>query len=143
MIGAIAVIAILGAYFLTSNQMRAPGGTTSTLTQTTQQAAQTITLVQAPTNAKVAIPVTVSWRIDSSVQKNIAHTAVHYSTKSIANPQSVADYQFVTDIQSGTIPNTYSAQMILVPAGTYYYRAHAIVDGQNIWSEEKMIAVGG
>ncbi len=104
----------------------------------------TITITSAPASAATSQEVAISWRIDGK-NATIPHTAVHYGTSSVANPAGPADYPLASTFLCTTrpckIPGQFLANIKINETGTYYYRAHAIIDGENIWSEEKTIEI--
>lgn len=106
-----------------------------------------VAIVSAPPSVPLGEDFEVVWRVDSPVQKEIAHTAVHYGANSIpgvlgteAGP-AASGYQFVSLIQKGTIPGTFTSSIGTRSPGTLYFRAHAIIDGNNYWSPERSILV--
>ncbi len=103
-----------------------------------------ITVTSSPTLAGTNQPISLSWKIESE-SATTAHTAVHYGPSSVANPAGPQDYPFSSDFictsKPCTIPRAFQAKISITETGTYYYRAHAIIDGKNVWSEEKTIAI--
>jgi len=92
----------------------------------------------------------ISWKI-SSEPKTIMHTAVHYDTSShraqftAATTPADAAYKSLTadyaNIES-SIPGTFAARLNAPAAGgNLYFRAHAIIDGSNYWTEEQILQV--
>ena len=142
---ALVIIAIVGVAYLSTHSYQAPAYTSTTTSSTTtaQQGNYAVSIVNAPASVLVGKPFTITWKVDSPVQKTIAHTAIHYGPRSVPNPTAPSDYPLTPDIKSGVIPGTFSIQFTITPTGTYYYRAHAIIDGQNVWSDERMITVTG
>lgn len=108
-----------------------------------------ISVVTAPQTARVGEPVNISWKV-SGAEKTISHTAIHYDYTSHPGtfgsdigPQASEYLKLTSEYASGSfnIPNTFSAIVIPYQAGTLYYRAHAIVDGKNYWTDEKSISI--
>jgi plastocyanin len=88
----------------------------------------------------------VNWRVDPGANTTIeiTHTAVHWDSVPHPEPTGPAEYgDNLTAPEQGTIPANFSAELSFAEAGTYYYRAHAIIEGENYWSEEQTVAVGG
>ncbi len=100
-----------------------------------------VEVLSAPATAAAGQSFTVSWRVNSPVQKTINHTAVHYGPDSKSEPLTLTSYPSLTAVQSGTIPNDFSANITISKTGIFYFRAHAIIDGTNYWSGEKTINI--
>jgi hypothetical protein len=106
-----------------------------------QVAKTSISLVNSPSSAYTNTPVSFIWKIDSDKQLQIPHTAIHYDTRSVPSPKAYTDYRSAGRFFDGAIPKSFSDSMTFIDTGTYYYRAHAVVDGKEIWSDEKTIVV--
>ena len=100
-----------------------------------------VEVLNAPSTAAASQGFVVSWRVNSPVQKNIQHTAVHYGSESKSEPLTLASYPSLTTAQSGAIPADFSANITIGKTGIIYFRAHAIIDGTSYWSDEKTITV--
>ncbi|MDD5473574.1 MAG: hypothetical protein PHU34_05430 [Candidatus Methanoperedens sp.] len=100
-----------------------------------------VEVLKAPASAVAGEKFEVSWRVNSPVRKDIPHTAVHYGQESKSEPLTLKSYPSLTTPQNGTIPADFSASIAVNVSGTTYFRAHAIIDGVNYWSEEKMITI--
>ena len=123
--------------------------------QVTPQATQVpldvkIYFVNLPTSIKANSKSVVKWKIESNLQKNISHTAMHYGSKSVPEELSTdvapanSGYpsftpKYASDVNK--IPNEFNTVVVLENKGTIYARAHVIVDGKNYWSDEKSIQV--
>lgn len=114
---------------------------TETPAITAPVSAATIDVLSFPPSVDAASKFSVSWKINSDAQIGIQHTAVHYGTSPVPDAKVPSDYPGVTKIQSGTIPGSFSVELSLPSAGSYYFRAHAIVDGRHVWSGEKVMTV--
>ncbi len=88
--------------------------------------------------------VNFTWRLDGP-PATINHTAVHFglvSNPGILGQETVpADTKYtdmVTDFAKGNynIPLQFVGNTKITTAGTYYFRAHAMVAGKNIWTDE-------
>lgn len=99
-----------------------------------------ITISSYPTAVRATYDLAITWRIDGP-ERSIDHTAVHYGPESKPDAQLPSDYPNVSRIQKGTIPAVYSTIMVINEPGTYYFRAHAIVDGKHFWTDEKQMIV--
>ena len=95
-----------------------------------QGGAVSVVWVTAPTGGGPGTTKSGTWKVEGGVY--IVHTNMHVGTN--ADPRYY--YQYLSDVQKGA-PGTYS-DIITIPAtapgGTYYYIAHAIVDGVNYFS---------
>ena len=108
-----------------------------------------ITSVQAPASVAADSSFAVSWAI-TGPEKAIPHTAVHYDTASHPGDFSLdvapgdSGYPSLTpEFASGefNIPNTFTVSMQAPESEVLYYRVHAIIDGNNYWTSERMITV--
>ncbi|CAG1003489.1 hypothetical protein METP3_03523 [Methanosarcinales archaeon] len=118
------------------------GTATATVIPTqTQQPGTSVDILNAPGTAVPGKSFDVIWRVNSPDEKTIPHTAIHYGPQSKAEPLTLTSYPDLTQVQSGTIPANFSAKIIINSTGTTYFRAHAIIDGVNYWSPEKIITV--
>lgn len=90
------------------------------------------------------------WRVEAEKEQTIMHTAVHYDYQShpgelgkeIGPAQS--GYTSLTPEfakRDSKIPGNFTAKITPQLDGMIYLRAHAIIDGQNYWSEEKIVKV--
>ncbi len=102
-----------------------------------------IDVTDAPLAVKAGDSFAVAWNVNGNPQA-IRHTAVHYGPASLA-PQTPSDYpkasQFLCVDAPCQIPGEFSVQLTIAEPGKYYYRAHAVVDGKNIWSAERSVSV--
>ncbi|MBI4894232.1 MAG: hypothetical protein HY833_00655 [Candidatus Aenigmarchaeota archaeon] len=100
-----------------------------------------ISLVNSPSSAYTNTPVSFIWKVDSGDEVPISHTAIHYDTRSVPSPAAYTDYRKAGRFFDGEVPGSFSDSMTILEAGTYYYRAHAVVGGKEIWSDEKTLVV--
>lgn len=94
-----------------------------------------------PTSVNAGAVFYINWKVNSVSQISIPHTAVHYGPGHVPDPKGPQDYPNASSFLSGTIPGAFSADLKIDKAGTYYFRAHAIINGANFWSDEKAITV--
>lgn len=104
-------------------------------------AVSSIAVVNAPSVGQTNMPLSFAWSIDSDKELAIPHTAVHYDTKSVPSPQAYTDYRSAGRFFDGTVPGSFSDSITFQQAGNYYYRMHAVVDGKEIWSEERALKI--
>ena len=107
-----------------------------------------IAIARAPETVQAGEKVTIVWRVESPTPKEIPHTAIHYDTTSspgkfgLDTSPNPKDYSLVTkEFYDGAfgIPDTFTTTITVEE--TIYYRAHAVVDGDNYWTEERSITV--
>lgn len=113
--------------------------------QTTPAAtpAEGVRVLTAPVFAEAGSSFEVTWRVVSLVEKNIIHTAVHYGPEHNSEPLTLQSYPDLTTPQMGLIPADFRASMTINRTGVTYFRAHAIIDGVDYWSDERTITVTG
>ncbi len=100
-----------------------------------------IKTVSSPDKVELGQTFNITWRIESNKNLSIPHTAIHYGASSVPYTQSAADYRFASKVLSGTIPALFTTEFAIETYGTIYFRAHAIIDGKDYWSDEKLLIV--
>ena len=143
----IAALAIVSS--LISGCVSAPQGTptpvvTPVMTPTPTPVptpAPSVMVLTAPATAVAGQSFVVSWRVFNPTQVTIPHTAVHYGPDSKSEPLTLKSYPNLTPVQNGTIPADFSSNITISQPGIIYYRAHAIIEGANVWSDERTIAI--
>lgn len=118
-----------------------------------QPPAQEITIgvkvLSAPISVEEGEKFKISWRVLGKEGTVISHTAIHYDN--VSHPGSLgfdimppqAGYRELT-LESALgefiLPSTFSSE---IKAGTekIYYRAHAVINGENYWTQEYAIDV--
>jgi hypothetical protein len=100
-----------------------------------------IRIIDAPKIASASQTFTISWFVQSDKIATISSTAIRYGK--IPKPRVLlpSDYAEKSTIYGGTIPATFSAQLKIDAPGTYYYRAHALINSINVWSNEHSIDI--
>ncbi len=106
-----------------------------------QEGIYKVTTLEYPKSADLGQKFIIKWKVESSENKSIEHTAVHYSNNSAPDAKVPSDYRFVSKIQAGKIPGEFSSEFAVETYGTMYFRTHAIIDGKHYWSEEKSFVV--
>ncbi|MDO8463460.1 MAG: hypothetical protein Q7S96_04300 [bacterium] len=103
-----------------------------------------------PESAAVGEAVVLRWEVRAPVGASTTHTAIHWGTVSVPGilGQDVASAQtaypeLISDYASGTfsLPREFSGGIVFPQPGTYYLRAHAVIDGQHYWSPEHTVEV--
>lgn len=108
---------------------------------------KSVTLPVIPTDVKEATSgglVNFTWRVDGPAT-TIKTTAIYYSMVSSpglladdVKPENTKYTVFVKDFIDGNynIPLQFIGNTLIKNPGTYFYRAYALVAGNNIWSSE-------
>ncbi len=109
----------------------------------TQQPGISVEVLNAPENATAGKSFDIIWRVNSLSERSINHTAIHYGPESKSEPLTLVSYPILTTPQNGKIPANFSDKITINTTGVTYFRAHAIVDGLNYWSSEKIISIKG
>lgn len=100
-----------------------------------------VIIFKAPAAIEAGRSFEISWRVNSEVERNISHTAVHYGFESKSEPLTLQSYPNLTVPQGGIIPANFSASLVINRTGILYFRAHAIIDGAHYWSGERNAAI--
>jgi len=109
-----------------------------------------IVLFTEHTTATVSQELEFAWLLNGPEGSTSMHTAIHWGD--ISHPGSfgsdVAPSQsgypnLTSDFANGefAVPELFTTKLSFTKAGTYYYRVHAIVDGQNYWTFEYTLVV--
>ncbi|RME79411.1 MAG: hypothetical protein D6769_02540, partial [Methanobacteriota archaeon] len=93
-------------------------------------------VVDAEQNFSIAYAVNANKEVPAKIN-------LVYGKNSIPFPQSESDYEFSTQAESLTAPTNMLTQLALNSSGTYFFRAHAVVNGVDYWSEEHSVNVVG
>ncbi len=139
---ALLLIAMLAAAFLAGCAQQAEENVQPA--PSAEKAAPKAIFDSAPNSATAGQEVTISWSVSGDAAIT-PHTAIHYGPSSVKNPTGPQDYAKATPFQcqitNCPIPSPFSAKLKIDEPGTYYYRAHAVINGENVWSEEKAITI--
>lgn len=108
------------------------------------------TLSKYPTEMNRGESAHFIWSV-SGATGSVEHTAVHFgkvSTPVVSDQSAPSDtaYTYSTfDYSSGryTVPGTFESYIVIDEAGTYYARAHTVVEGKHVWSDEVVFVVRG
>jgi len=108
-----------------------------------------ISLFSPPAETVTKSIVTFTWRVDGP-PTTINHTAIHYgrtSTPGVLGKEITPDdtqYNLLTqDFASGNygVPLQFIANTNIATVGAYFYRAHAVINGENYWTDEQELEV--
>jgi hypothetical protein len=83
--------------------------------------------------------ITIRWEVSGGSPGDVTSTAIYWGTSS-GNP-SISAYPKVSIIQSGKTTQGFNATIKTPSSGSLYFRAHAIVDGKEIFSPEYQIMI--
>ena len=100
-----------------------------------------VEVLEAPASVEAGQNFQVRWQVNSPVETEIPHTAVHYGPEPVSGEPTLESYPFLTVPKNGTIPAEFEDTLLIEDAGTVYFRAHAIIDEINYWSDEQSIEV--
>ena len=103
-----------------------------------------VSLAVLPKEATGGGTVTFTWKIEG-LPTTINHTSVHYGF--ISNPGKLSaevkptDTKYtdmVSDFANGKydIPLAFTGNTKIASAGAYFFRAHALINGKNYWTDE-------
>lgn len=118
-------------------------------TVTEEQAPEvSISLIEFPSTATIGEEVTFRWNVYAPADSEFTHTAIHYSTESQPGdyglevaPEASGYAELTKEYASGSF-EAGEFETTLTISGTTYFRAHAIVNGDNYWIAEQMISIG-
>lgn len=97
--------------------------------------------VNEPQDRKTGQATSMSWEL-TGPEGQIQHTGIHWADHSVDDPQTPADYGNTTKaVEPAQVPGTFDADETIDESGTYYFIAHAIVDGEHKWSEEVEVQI--
>lgn len=108
-----------------------------------------VTVLNAPTEVVEDTVFAFTWRVDG-IPTTINHTSIHFGTvsqpgelgKEVA-PQDTKYSDLIKDFAKGNynIPLQFVGNSTIARPGTYYYRGHAVINGQNYWTAESTLEV--
>lgn len=113
--------------------------TTPTETPLASTIEPAIRMISYPANVTGEENFTVVWEVSGGVLGEISHSAIHWGFK--AGRADVTDYGRFSKVQKGKTPKEFIVEIKAPDSGTIYFRAHAIVDGIDLYSAEYRIAV--
>ncbi len=141
---------IIGVVFVSGCTTNPTGSVVDTGQQTTEQPKEEVSaaIISAPSSARTGDKLIFSWRVEGP-STTIPHTAIHYDYVPHPNvfegttPEGSGYPKFTQEFAQGqfSIPNTFTASITAEKAGTLYYRGHAIVNGEQYWTEEESVYI--
>lgn len=109
-----------------------------------------VEFVNLPKGGRQDQDFTVVWKVEADKEPVVTHTAVHYDYISHSGDfgedigPAQSGYPKLTSEfakKESKVPGNFTAKITPEKAGVLYLRAHAIIDGNNYWSEEKQIKI--
>lgn len=140
MVALVAVVLVAGCVSQQA-QPAAPSGPAGEHAAPPAPTGVSIGIVNYASSVNVSMPFNITWRINSPSVMEVTHTAVYYGLHSVASPRIRTEYSKASPGQYGEAPGTFSMTLLIAPAGTYYFRALAVVNGSDVWSDEKVLDV--
>lgn len=83
--------------------------------------------------------VNIKWEVSGGTQGEISKTAIYWNY--LTTRANISDYRRNSSIQMGKTPQGFSADIRLPSSGDFYFRAHAVVDGVDVYSTENRIMI--
>ncbi len=100
----------------------------------------TINVTSYPASVQGGANFTIQWQVSGGTPGTISNTAILWGFNS--GGMNITDYLRSSAAQTGSTPQTFSAELTAPSGGgPIYLRAHAVVDGVDIYSPEKQIAI--
>ena len=133
------IIVLIALFVLFSGCVRAPPEITPAPSATPSAPSPfTVNVTSYPGNVKGEANFTIQWEVSGGAG-NITHTAVHFGFKS--GGPDVKDYGRFSKVYTGKIPQQFIAELIAPESGPIYFRAHAMVDGKDVYTPEYTITI--
>ncbi len=100
----------------------------------------TVNVTSYPSNVTEGTNFTIQFEVSGGTdQGNISHAAVHWGTRS--GGADIKDYGRFSKVYTGEVPQKFSVDLIAPESGIIYFRAHALIDGADIYSNEYQIRI--
>ncbi|NJD52395.1 MAG: hypothetical protein FIB07_05950 [Candidatus Methanoperedens sp.] len=105
----------------------------------TVSAPATITITSIPGRPVENSSYTIKWQVSGGTAGDITKTELLWDSKK--GNATVNDYSQSTLSMTGKTPMEFNQTLKAGPSSTIYFRAHAIVDGIEIFSDEKQMTI--
>ncbi|VVB50720.1 Uncharacterised protein [uncultured archaeon] len=105
----------------------------------TVSAPATITITSIPARPVENSNYTIKWQVSGGTAGDVSKTELLWGFKK--GNATVTDYSQSTPSMTGKTPMEFSQTLKAGPSSTIYFRAHAIVDGIEIFSDEKQMTI--
>ncbi|VVB95883.1 Uncharacterised protein [uncultured archaeon] len=116
-----------------------PSPATTSAPVATPSVPPTIRVTAYPASVNGDTNFTVRWEVSGGTPGDIGNTGIIWGFKS--GGANISDYLRTSIIQQGKTTATFNAELKAPAGGTVYFRAHAIVDGVDIYSPEYQITI--
>lgn len=110
-----------------------------TTTSQTGTSSPAIKVIFYPSGPNGDTNITIRWEVSGGSPGDITSTAIYWGTRS--GNASISEYPKVSIIQSGKTTQGFNTTIKTPSSGSLYFRAHAIVDGKDIYSPEYQIII--
>ncbi len=101
--------------------------------------APTIKVTSFPQSSHGDTVITIKWAVTGGTAGEITNTAIIWGYKS--GGENISDYPQTTSVQTGKTPKDFSTVLNIPSSGALYFRAHAVVDGSDVYSTENQISI--
>jgi hypothetical protein len=113
---------------------------TPTTNATVAATTATINVTSYPAGVQGETNFTIQWQVSGGTPGTISNTSIIWGFNS--GGMNITDYPRSSAAQTGSAPQTFSAELIAPSGGgPVYFRAHAVVDGVDIYSPEQQITI--
>lgn len=105
-----------------------------------------VALVEAPTEGKVGQPLKIVYRIDGPAGK-ARWNVLKFDDQSTPRDVGVKEEDYRSTVfepgkqENAPVPGTFTVSLTPTKAGALYYRVHAVVGTQDLWSKEVRVNV--
>jgi len=102
----------------------------------------TIIIFSYPSNVTAGRHIVVRWKVTGGTPGRINNTAVCWGNRAGTADLPLYGFPNVSPMFTGDSPQSFQVEITapLTP-GMFFFRAHAIVDGKDVWSDEKVIII--
>ncbi len=113
---------------------------TPTTNATVSATTATINVTSYPAGVQGDTNFTIQWQVTGGSPGSISNTSIIWGFNS--GGMNISDYPRSSAAQTGSTPQTFSANLTAPSGGgPIYFRAHAVVDGVDIYSPEYRITI--
>jgi len=100
----------------------------------------TVNVTFYPVNVIEGTNFTIEFEVSGGTNRgNISHAAVHWGTNK--GGADINDYGRFSKVYNGRVPQKFSVELVAPENGIIYFRAHALIDGEDIYSNEYEIRI--
>lgn len=113
---------------------------TPTTNATVSATTATINVTSYPASVQGETNFTIQWQVSGGTPGTISNTSIIWDFNS--GGMNITDYPRSSAAQTGSTPQTFSADLKAPSGGgPVYFRAHAVIDGVDIYSPEYQITI--